>query len=579
MSRQLHPAEQYVDDILSGKIVSNQYIRWACERHRKDLARVGKPGFPYHHDPERAQRVIDFAAAFCRHVEGEWAGDPIVFSPADQFMVWVVFGWVCDMPDPSGLRPRRFREVYEERARKNAKTTTKAALGLYLLDADGEEGARIYCVATKLEQARLLHRIATQMARKSPDLRRYVQIHKDNLHVEDTFSRFEPLGQDSETLDGLNPSAGIVDEYHQHKTSELKDVLETGMGARRQPLMLTISTAGKRREGPCWELREYAVEVLKSAARGDCINERFAAFVYCIEDDDDPFDEKNWGKANPNLDISVKREDLRAMAKKAQFQPRFRAGFLQKRLGVWTGEVDSWIPEPAWNACQVKPFSLSDLIERSKGRRVRTWLGFDLSTRKDLTALIEWTPCAGRLYLTPYFFLPQAALDSDETPNIRLYRDWHKAGLITATPGNVIRYKFVRRQIRDIRRESKRREIVDIAGDAWNATQFMTDLEDDGFSVWAVPQTIRALAEPAKEFEDLVADKKIAHPGHPVLNWMVQNVRVRRDENQNPLPSKKKSAGKIDGVAAAINALARFMARKQPETTGKGNVGFRLETL
>jgi phage terminase large subunit-like protein len=579
MSRQLHPAEQYVDDILSGKIVSNQYIRWACERHRKDLAHVGKPGFPYHHDPERAQRVIDFAAAFCRHVEGEWAGDPIVFSPADQFKIWVVFGWVCDVPDASGLRQRRFREVYEEEARKNGKTIKLGVIGLYLTDADGEEGARVYCAATKLDQARLLHRIATQMVRKSPHLRKYFQIHKDNLHVDDTFSRFEPLGRDSETLDGLNPSGALIDEYHAHPTSEVKDVLSTGMGARRQPLEWTITTAGPKKEGPCWDLRTYAIEVLKSAARGEHINDRFAAFIYCIEEDDDPFDEKNWAKANPNLGVSVKIENMRDEAKKAQYQPRAKVNFLQKRLDVWGGEFDSWISEYAWNACTVKPFTLTDLIERSQRRRVRTWLGFDLSTRKDMTALIEWTPCAGRLYLTPYFFLPQAALDSDETPNVRLYRDWHKAGLITATPGNVIRYKFVRRQIRDIRRESKRREIVDIAGDAWNATQFMTDLEDDGFSVWAVPQTIRSLAEPAKEFEDLVADKKIAHPGHPVLNWMVQNVRVRRDENQNPLPSKKKSAGKIDGVAAAINALARFMSRKQPETTGKGNVGFRLETL
>jgi phage terminase large subunit-like protein len=573
-----HAAEAYVDDILAGRIVSNQYIRLACQRHRRDLSRVGTPGFPYRHNPERAQKVIDFAAKFCRHVEGEWAGKPVEFSPSDQFMIWTVFGWV----DAAGVR--RFREVYEEKARKNAKTTKLAALGLYLLDADGEEGARVYCAATKLDQARLLHRIAAQMVRKSASLRKYINIHKDNLHVEDTFSRFEPLGRDSETLDGLNPSGALIDEYHAHPDSEIKDVLETGMGARLQPLEWTITTAGKKREGACWELREYAVEILKSAERGECINDRFAAFIYAVEDEDDPQDEAVWVKANPNLGISVNIESMRDAARKAQFSPRALSQFLQKRLGVWTGEVDAWIPEHAWQACKVPPFVLRDLLRKAKKRgksRVSSWLGFDLSTRKDLTAVVELTPVAGRLYLTPHFFIPQATLDDDGTPNVRLYRGWEKSGHLHATPGNVIRYGYCRKLIRRLRREDKRREVRDVAGDAWNATQLLTQLEDDGFNVWAVPQTIRALAEPAKEFEDLVADKKIAHADHPVMNWMIANVRVRRDENQNPMPSKKRSAGKIDGVSATLNALARYMARNQTDGSKSPNrvVGFKLETL
>jgi phage terminase large subunit-like protein len=313
--------------------------------------------------------------------------------------------------------------VYEEKARKNAKTTKLAALGNYMLDSDGEDGARVYCAATKLDQARLLHKIASQMVRKSPALRKYIAIHKDNLHVDDTFSRFEPLGRDSETLDGLNPSCALIDEYHAHDDSEIKDVIEGGMGARRQPLIWTITTAGKKREGPCWELRDYAAEVLKSAIRGDCINEQFAAFIYCIEDNDDPFDEKVWQKANPNLNISVKLEDLRAIARKAERQPRVRAQFLQKRLGVWTGEVDSWIPMPVWNACKVPPFEFADLAKK-EGVRPRAWLGFDLSAVIDMTALVALIPFQGKLHLKPYFFLAEGLLDDHSVKNYRLYRDW-----------------------------------------------------------------------------------------------------------------------------------------------------------
>jgi phage terminase large subunit-like protein len=579
VTEQLHPAEQYVEDILSGKIASNEYIRWACQRHRDDLARVGTEGFPYRHEPDRAQRVIDFGSDFCRHVEGEWAGQPIVLSPADQFMVWVVFGWVDEYGN------RRFREVYEEKARKNAKTTKLAVIGNYMLDADGEEGARVYCAATKLDQARLLHRIAAQMVRKSPALRKYIQIHKDNLHVDDTFSRFEPLGRDSETLDGLNPSCALIDEYHAHPDSEIKDVVEGGMGARKQPLIWTITTAGKRRDGPCWELRDYAVEVLKSAGRGECINEQFAVFIYCIEEQDDPFDEACWVKANPNLSYSVKVEDLRAIARKATRQPRVRASFLQKRLGVWTGEVDSWISLPVWNACRVEPFETAKLIaqaeEGKKPRKPRMWLGFDLSAVVDMTALVAWVPYKKRLYLKPYFFLAEGLLDDPGTKNYRLYRDWADAKLIEVTPGRVVRYRHVREKVREL---AKDHDVIEIGGDKWNASDFIQSLEYDGFAVWVVVQTVYGISEPAKKFEELVTDQRVAHEGHPVMDWMMGNIRVKYDDSGNVRPTKKKSAGKIDGPMAAINGLARWMERKnagRPAASQNPNrdVGFRLTTI
>jgi phage terminase large subunit-like protein len=576
-----HAAEAYVDDILSGRIVSNQYIRLACQRHRRDLTRVGTPGFPYRHDPERAQKVIDFAAKFCRHVEGEWAGKPVDLTPADQFMMWVVFGWVCTERD-GGIYPRRFREVYEEKARKQGKTLKLAVLGLYLLDADGEEGARVYCAATKLDQARLLHRVATRMVHKSSSLKRVIKANKDNLHVEDTFSRFEPLGQDSDTLDGLNPSAALVDEYHKHKTNEVKNVLDTGMGTRRQPLLWTITTAGGQRRGPCWDLRTYAVQVMKSAEEGQCINERFASFIYALEDDDDPWEERNWVKANPNLDVSIKMDFLRTQAAKAQHIPAERSKFLQKHLGFWSGEVDAWITERDWNACRVPPFTLDDLAERAGKKRLRCWFGIDLSTRKDLTALVQLIPCKGRLYVRPFFYLPESALGDDgESRNRELYRAWAKTGHLTITPGRSIRYSYVRDRLRDIRDGEKRCRIVEVASDPWNAKDLLDQLEDDDFNCIGVPQNIASMTQPTKEFEVMVAEGKIAHDGHPIMAWMVSNVRISKDQNDNFKPNKQNSAGKIDGVSATLNALARYMARRQTDGSKSPNrvVGFKLETM
>lgn len=567
-NQSMHPAEQYCEDVLSGQIVACEWVKLACQRQKLDLERQKSPSFKWHFDRSRADRVIKFAR-YCKHTEGEWAGQPIDLSPSDQFMCWVVFGWIDDEGQ------RRYREVYEEKARKNAKTTKLAVIGLYLLDSDKEEGARVFCAATKLDQARLLHQAADQMVKRSPGLRHRIKSMKDNLHVLDTFSKFEPLSSDSETLDGLNVSGGLIDELHAHPTGELKDIIETAMGARRQPLLWSITTAGKRREGICWETRQYAIEVLKSAAKGEPIDDTFAAFIYCIDEGDDIFDEKVWEKANPNLNISVKIDDMRRLANKARSSGRVKAAFMRLRLGVWTGESDKAISEMAWKACDTKP-----IIALNPKKKARCWLGFDLSSRVDLTALVEFYPAKGGFFeLIPHFWIPEDSITEREIANRDLLMQWVKAGYIKTTPGNIVRYKYVRREIRDI---AKRARVEEIAGDSWNATQFMTQLEDDGFTVWSIPQTIRALAHPTKEFEGMVLDKKLRHGGHPVLEWNAMNLAWKEDESGNIRPSKKRSTGKIDGIMATINCVARWLERNNtngPRNDHSRNSGFKLEVI
>lgn len=564
----LHVAEKYCEDVLSGKIVACEWVKLACQRQKIDLDRQeNDPSFRWRFDRARAERVIRFAL-FCRHTEGEWAGQPIELSPSDQFMVWVVFGWI----DAEGQR--RFREVYEEKGRKNAKTTKLAVIGLYLLDADKEEGARVYCAATKLEQAEVLHGAACNMVRRSPSLRKRIKISKNNLSILDTFSKFEPLGSNSETLDGLNISGGLIDELHAHPDGEVKDIIETAMGSRRQPLLWSITTAGKERAGVCWETREYAIETLKSAVKGEPIDDTFAAFIYCIDEGDDIFDESVWVKANPNLEISVKLSDMRRLANKSKTSLRVRAAFKRLRLGVWTGEDDDKaISEQEWKACDA---AIS--IDLLKKKKARCWLGFDLSTRRDVTALVQFFPFRGGFEVVPHFWIPEGSLEGD-MKNKDLILKWVKAGYINTTPGNVIRYKFVRQEIKRI---AKQYRVQEIAGDAWNATQFMTQLEDDGFNVWAIPQNWSALSEPCKIFETMIADKRLRTGGHPVLEWMAMNLRWKYDDNGNFRPAKKKSSGKIDGISALINAIARYTARNNNDGAKNDpnrNAGFKLVTI
>lgn len=569
MKAKLHPAEQYCEDILSGKIAACEWVKFACQRQKDDLSRQGNdPKFKWKFDRSRAEKPIKFFA-FCRHTEGEWAGKPIELTPADQFMLWVVFGWI----DSEGQR--RYREVYEEKARKNAKTTKLAGLGLYLLDADKEEGARVYCAATKLEQAEVLHEAAQNMVRRSPSLRKRVKINRNNLHVVETFSKFEPLGSNSETLDGLNISGGLIDELHAHPNGEVKDIIETAMGSRRQPLLWSITTAGKNRTGICWETRQYAIQVLKSAAKGEPIDDTFAAFIYCIDEGDDLYDEKVWVKANPNLNVSVKIDDMRRLANKAKQSPRMKAAFMRLRLGVWTGEADRFLSEQAWKSC-----NHAIDFERLKRTRAKCWLGFDLSSRIDITALLALFPQKdGIIEVVPTFWIPEESIENREIANKDLIKAWVNAGYIRTTPGNIVKYKYVRREILEY---GKNYRVQEVAGDAWNATQFMGQLEEDGFDVWAVPQTIRAMAQPTKELEGLVMDGKLHHGGHPVLEWMAGNVAVKEDESGNLRPSKKKSSGKIDGITAMINALARFIERKNRQKANSDpnrNCGFKLVSL
>lgn len=549
-----HPAERYVDDVLSGRIVASRFVKLACERHRRDLREGHKRGLRF--DAAAAQRAIDFFQ-FLKHSKGrEFAGQPFVLEPWEQFIVYALFGW----KKANGFR--RFSLAYVQLARKNGKTTLLAGIGLYMFFADGEPGAEVYCAATKKDQAKILFTEAERMRSASPGLKKRIASFRNNMNIAATASKFEPLGADEDTLDGLNPHCAIADEVHAHKTRMLWDVLETAMGARTQPLMLGITTAGFNRESLCWALREYGEKVLEQ------INDDDSFFFYIAELDagDDWEDENNWIKANPNLGVSVKIEELRERAAKAKQLPTALNSFLRLRLNVWTSSETAAIKPDEWRACIGFPMkdrtakSLRTEIEKKlEGREC--FIAIDLSSTEDIT-------CEGKLFppesedepyiFIPHFWLPEENLRKKIEQWRQPYDVWMRDGFIEGTDGNVVDYSAVQAQVL---RDFERYQVRELAFDPWNATQFSNDLQRAGIPAEQLvkfAQTIGMFAEPTKLLlEKLIPSRKIAHLGNPVLAWMASNLLVKEDLNGNRRPVKAKAAGKIDGIVALIMALGR----------------------
>jgi len=547
----MHPAEGYVRDVVSGTVAAGRWVRLACERHLRDMEDGRERGLVF--DAEAAQIAIDFFGLL-KHYKGEWAGRVIRLEPWQQFILWSLFGWKRE----DGTR--RFVVAYVEVARKNGKTTVAAGIGLYLMVADGEPGAEIYTAATKRDQARIAHRDAVQMVKASPDLRKLIGIHKDNLHILLTASKFEPLGRDANTADGLNIHGAIVDELHAHKTREMWDVLDTATGARRQPLILGITTAGTNRQSICWEQHEYAEKVLSGVVEDDT----FFGIIFSLdlaETDsegnvlaagDDWQDESVWVKANPNLGVSKKWDDMRRKAAKAKETPSALNAFLQRELNIWVHGESRWLNPDRWRTC--------DGAVDADGLRGRTcYGGLDLANTTDIAAFVLVFP--PQVEDEPYqilcrFFLPDEAIiervHRDRVP----YDAWVRQGFITVTPGAVIDYGHILAQIDE---DAQKYDVAEIGFDRWGATKIQTELMDLGGQDWVVQigQGYASMSAPTKELEKLILAGQLAHGGNPVLTWMADNVIVTRDAAGNIKPDKAKSREKIDGIVALIMALDR----------------------
>ncbi|MBQ4902236.1 MULTISPECIES: terminase large subunit [Alistipes] len=530
-----NPAELYAEQVRSGEILVCEYVRLAVERYYADLDRALDMGRYF--DKKAAMRAIHFIEKL-KHTKGEWAGQRFRLEPWQQFVLWNIFGW----KNADGTR--RFRYAYIEIARKNGKTALSAGIGLYMLFADGESRPEVYSAATVKDQAKICFSDAVEIV-KATDLKNYLTPYRNSIVYELKGGTMKPLSSDYGTHDGLNPSCGIIDEFHAHKDSGMFDVIKSAFGARRQPLMFIITTAGFDKSGVCYAYRENVIKVLRGVNEDDSL----FGIIYTLDDKSEWDDPKMWIKANPNLGVSLSADYLADQVKDAKNRPEAVRNVMTKNVDLWVDAERTWILDDVWQKC-IGTTDSADL------KSCACWGGLDLSNVSDITAYVLLFHENDRFQLLPHFWIPEEKmLEKVRKENIN-YDKWVAEGYVTVTPGNVIDYDFVKA---DILRIVADYDLRTSAYDRWNASQTIIDLQNEGMECNPFGQGYGSMSAPTKEFEKLVLTGKIEHFGNPVLRWMLASTLVKTDPAGNIKPDKEKSTQKIDGIVAAIMALGEWM--------------------
>ncbi len=558
MAAKTYTAQQYINDVRSGKQITCKLTKLAVVRHLRDLDRVGTEDFPYFFDEKQAKRVIDFKQEL-RHTQGEWA-DPrlhdtrIHLEPWQQFKDWVLFGW----RKLDGTR--RFTKAYIEVAKKNGKTTDGAATSNYCFFADRprEYGPQVYCVATKKDQAHIAWDEIDRQIKKHPLLKKLARVYRQNsvivLHS-DPAAKCTVWGKDSGTQDGFNPTFALIDEAHAYPDNQMMEVIESAEGARRQPLNYIITTAGLDKNSPCYqEERTLAVQVLEQTI--DPVPEYFFCLIYTLDEGDDWTDPKVWVKANPNIGVSVSWEYLEGRVQQALQIPSRQNQIKTKNFNIWTQVASRAIPAEVWEACGKEPVVEEDLLGKS------CYLGMDLSTILDISAYcltFERENNVGPWRELWRFFIPEEGLIErirrDKVP----YDSWVERGLVIATPGPTIDYDFIEAEIL---KDAERFNIIEGGYDPWKAHEVYTHLTQAGLVMVPVTQRMTGMQAPTDFFLKAVYAKEIAHGGNPVMDWMVSCLELNSDRQGNVMPMKpkrEKTGKRIDGVVAAICSMDRAM--------------------
>ena len=549
-------ATQYARDVVEGRIAACKWVRLAAQRHLNDLARSDAGDWPYIFNPELTDpqgKVYRPSERICRfaelmpHIKGDWAreGMRISLEPWQVFILAVGFGWIHRI-----TLKRRFRVIDLFVPRKNSKSTLASIIGNFMLAVDGEFGAEVYSGATSQDQAMEVFKPALLMARATPEYRqRYgVIVNASNLSVADTNSKFEPvIGKPG---DGASPSCAIVDEYHEHKTPDLYETMQTGMGARSQPLVLVITTSGTNVSGPCYT---HQVE-LQKILEGTIENEQRFGIIFTIDEDDDWTSEESLIKANPNYGISVDAEFLRLQQRDAIADPRKQNTFKTKHLNIWCAAASPWIN--LYNLQQSGDPSL--IMESFAGEECVA--GLDLASTTDIASKLNLfkreIEGVDHYYAISRSYVPEAAV---EKPDNAHYRGWVNSGHLIQTAGNMIDLELIQQDVLD---DSEIVAMREVAKDQWGGQQLGANLANEGIEVVDIPMQVRYLSAPMKYIAALIDAEppRFHHDGNPAFVWMMSNVEVKADHNENIFPRKQRAENKIDAAIALIVAMSRAMA-------------------
>jgi phage terminase large subunit-like protein len=504
-------------------------------------------------DPERVDRVL---AAFhqLRHTQGQWAGQPLRPDPWQvAYILAPVFGWVKFDKD-SGQWVRVIRKLFVDVPRKNGKSTMLGGIAIYMACADGEAGAQVVTGATNERQAGFVFNPIKTLAEKSPSLRRHVKpVGKKVIHPR-SGSYIEVISSVADAQHGANIHCSVIDELHVHKTPDMVEVLETGVGSRTQPLNAIITTADSGQQGTIYaRKREYIEQLARKVIKDPATY----GVVFAASTKDDPFDEATWKKANPGYGISVSRSYMASAALEAKQSPADLAKFLRLHLGLRTKQETRYIDLDAWDRNAGKRIDESDL----KGRAA--FGGLDLAATSDLTALTWLFPDENGGFDTLWrLFTPEANMEALNRRTAGEAAVWVMRGLLTVTPGNVADYDYIEQQIL---RDCDAFNVRGIAYDPWNSSQLINNLSQEGVPLVKIRQGLVSLSAPTKELQKVIlegtADKPLfRHGGNPAVRWQADNFTVAMDAAGNVKPDKSKASDKIDAIAAAINALALVLA-------------------
>jgi len=560
MTRKAYPnvnaANQYARDIVRGKTVACRYVIDACQRHLDDLAKEKTKKFLYRFDKDLAEKAAKFIQLL-PHTKGEWAFKrmPITLEPWQLFIVCSAFGWVR-----KGSKLRRFREVYTEIPRKNGKSAISAGVALFCFTCDDEFGAEVYSGATTEKQAWEVFRPARLMCKRTPALCDAfgVEVNASNMNRPEDGARLEPLiGNPG---DGASPSCAIVDEYHEHDTDALYTTMLTGMGARRQPLMWAITTAGYNIEGPCYDKRREVIEMLN----GTVPNDELFGVIYTVDEGDDWTDPAVLRKANPNMGISVYSDFLLSQQKRAMNNARQANVFKTKHLNIWVSARAAYFNLVSWRNCEDETLT----IEQFEGQPC--YLSFDLARKLDMNSMVRifTRDIDGRRHyycVAPKFWVPYDTVYSTDTDHQRTaerFQKWVNSGHLDVTEGAEIDYRVILEEAKEVNRQNP---VEESAIDPHGATNLSHHLDDEGLSPITIVQNYTNMSDPMKELEAAIEAGRFHHDGHPILTWCISNVVGKHLPGNDDVvrPIKEHSENKIDGATALIMDIGRAML---PET-------------
>jgi phage terminase large subunit-like protein len=544
---------QYAKDVKSGRVAACRWVKLAADRFLSDLKHQKEKSYPFEFDEDEARLAVDFYPLFLRHYQGDLAGEPVFLEPWEQFIIANIYGW---KRKKDGLR--RFRKVYISVGRKNGKSLLAVGIGAKGLLLDGEGGPRIVCAATKRAQARLVWDIAALTLEQNQELVREFglniskSINATRISIIGTAADWIPLGQDSKTEDGHNIHVGIIDEYHEHPDDKMVGVIRTGMGARSQPILFIITTAGFDIRSPAYEEEQYLKRILQSVVQDDS----YFGLIYTLDEEDDWKDPNVWIKSNPNLGVGKYAEQIADLVMEAEHKPPTKLQVLTKELNVWTQSLSTWLDWKSWKRNNDRVAREEDLHGRA------CWAALDCSRTRDHTVVTYAFPPeepGQRWRYIHRIWVPADDLAEKSTTDNADYPRWLAEGWIEH-PGPSIDRDQVRDRIREDLAVFNIRELsYDRYGDG---QPIALDLEREGLPVVMFPQSAKEFTAPTNEFERLVLDGKMDHGSHPVMDYYVLCAHLWEGPNDQRKPVKHRPADdttRIDGVITSIMATWRAL--------------------